>query len=127
MGQVAITVNGRSYRFDCGDGEEPRLTELADYVKSRMEALSREHGNVGEERLLLMAALTIADELWDATGRRRIAGDALTTAPKPNAAPKSAVTGRGMSAEERWKIHQRSLYIGLAAGCVRSTYVPRGL
>ena len=67
MGQVAITVNGRSYRFDCGDGEEPRLQELADYVKSRMEALSSEHGNVGEERLLLMAALTIADELWDAT------------------------------------------------------------
>ncbi len=70
MGQVAITVNGRSYRFDCGDGEEPRLQELAEYVKSRMEALSREHGNVGEERLLLMAALTIADELWDATERR---------------------------------------------------------
>jgi cell division protein ZapA len=67
MGQVAITVNGRSYRFDCGEGEESRLQELADYVKSRMEALSSEHGNVGEERLLLMAALTIADELWDAT------------------------------------------------------------
>jgi cell division protein ZapA len=48
-------------------GEEPRLQELADYVKSRMEALSSEHGSVGEERLLLMAALTIADELWDAT------------------------------------------------------------
>jgi cell division protein ZapA len=67
MGQVAITVNGRSYRFDCGDGDEPRLKELADYVKSRMDALTREHGTVGEERLLLMAALTIADELWDAT------------------------------------------------------------
>jgi cell division protein ZapA len=67
MGQVAITVNRRSYRFDCGDGEEARLQELAEYVKSRMDALLREHGNVGEERLLLMAALTIADELWDAT------------------------------------------------------------
>ena len=70
MGQVAITVNGRSYRFDCGDGEEARLKELAAYVKGRMEALAREHGNVGEERLLLMAALIIADELWDATERR---------------------------------------------------------
>ena len=67
MGQVAVTVNGRSYRFDCGDGEEPRLQELAEYVKSRMDTLTLEHGNVGEERLLLMAALTIADELWDAT------------------------------------------------------------
>jgi cell division protein ZapA len=78
MGQVAITVNGRSYRFDCGDGEEPRLQELAEYVKSRMETLSREHGNVGEERLLLMAALTIADELWDATDGN--AGSSASTA-----------------------------------------------
>jgi cell division protein ZapA len=76
MGQVAVTVNGRSYRFDCGDGEEPRLQELAEYVKSRMETLSREHGNVGEERLLLMAALTIADELWDATDGNAGAADA---------------------------------------------------
>jgi cell division protein ZapA len=67
MGQVAITVNGRSYRFECGDGEEARLKELAAYVKSRMDGLTREHGNVGEERLLLMTALLIADDLWDAT------------------------------------------------------------
>lgn len=74
MGQVAITVNGRSYRFDCGDGEEARLKELAAYVKSRMDGLAREHGHIGEERLLLMTALMIADDLWDAT-----AGD--TSAP----------------------------------------------
>jgi cell division protein ZapA len=84
MGQVAIAVNGRSYRFDCGDGEEPRLQELADYVKSRMEALSSEHGNVGEERLLLMAALTIADELWDATNGDHPA-DATTSDAKRRA------------------------------------------
>ena len=83
MGQVAITVNGRSYRFDCGDGEEPRLQELAEYVKSRMETLAREHGNVGEERLLLMAALTIADDLWDATDGN--AGSASDAAAKRRA------------------------------------------
>ena len=67
MGQVAITVNGRSYRFECGDGEEARLKELAAYVKSRMDGLTREHGKIGDERLLLMTALLIADDLWDAT------------------------------------------------------------
>jgi cell division protein ZapA len=67
MGQVAITVNGRSYRFECGDGEEARLKELVAYVKSRMDGLTREHGKIGEERLLLMTALLIADDLWDAT------------------------------------------------------------
>jgi cell division protein ZapA len=67
MGQVAIAVNGRSYRFECGDGEEARLQELAAYVKSRMDGIKREHGSIGEDRLLLMTALLIADDLWDAT------------------------------------------------------------
>ncbi len=66
MGQVAVTVNGRSYRFACGDGEEARLQELATFVKGRVEELTRQYGNAGEERMLLMAALLIADELWDA-------------------------------------------------------------
>jgi len=67
MGEVTIAVNGRAYRFACGDGEEARLRELAAYVTSRMEGLAREHGNVGDERLLLMTALMITDDLWDAT------------------------------------------------------------
>lgn len=67
MAEVAITVNGRSYRFACQDGEEARLKELAAYVLSRMDGVKREHGNIGEERLLLMTALLIADDLWDAT------------------------------------------------------------
>ena len=83
MGQVAITVNGRSYRFDCGDGEEARLNELANFVKGRVEALRREFGKAGEERLLLMAALLIADELWDA----RAELGAPAAAPAPAKAP----------------------------------------
>jgi cell division protein ZapA len=66
MGQVAVNVNGRSYRFDCGDGEEARLQELAAYIKDRIDTLKREYGQVGAERLMLMAALLITDELWDA-------------------------------------------------------------
>jgi cell division protein ZapA len=66
MGQVAVTLNGRSYRFDCGDGEDARLAELAAFVKGRVEEISRQFGNAGDERILLMAALLIADELWDA-------------------------------------------------------------
>jgi cell division protein ZapA len=66
MGQVAVTLNGRSYRFDFGDGEEARLAELATFVKGRVEEIGRQFGNAGDERILLMAALLIADELWDA-------------------------------------------------------------
>lgn len=66
MGQVVVNVNGRSYRFDCGDGEEARLNELAAFVKARIDALTQQYGQVGAERLLVMAALLITDELMDA-------------------------------------------------------------
>jgi len=66
MGQVVVNVNGRSYRFDCGDGEEARLNELADYVRERIDALTQQYGHAGAERLMLMAALLITDELMDA-------------------------------------------------------------
>ena len=66
MADVAINFNGRSYRFVCGDNEVQRLEEIAKYLTAKLEALTREHGNIGDERLMLMAALVVADELFDA-------------------------------------------------------------
>ena len=65
MGQVAITINGRTFRLRCGDGEEGRLMVMAGMVKQRVDSLTKEFGNVGDDRLLLMAALMITDELLD--------------------------------------------------------------
>ncbi len=65
MGQVSVTLNSRTYRLACEDGEEARLVELATHVKERVEQLTLEFGQVGDERLLLMTAILIADELWD--------------------------------------------------------------
>lgn len=65
MGQVSITLNGRTYRLACENGEEDRLIELATHVKERVDQLTTEFGQVGDERLLLMTAILIADELWD--------------------------------------------------------------
>jgi cell division protein ZapA len=66
VAHVAINFNGRSYRFACGENEVQRLDEIAAYVTSKLEDLMREHGNIGDERLTLMAALLVADELFDA-------------------------------------------------------------
>jgi cell division protein ZapA len=85
MGQVAINVNGRLYRFDCGDGEEKRLQELAAYVKGRIESLVKEYGKVGDERLMLTAALLITDELLDARAQ-------LAELTKPSVAPERSET-----------------------------------
>ncbi len=93
MGQVTVTVNGRTYRLRCGDGEEPRLIELATHISNRIDGLAAEFGQVGDERLLLMAALLVADELWDMRERldQLEAGQSASHGPPPVPAhPQSA-------------------------------------
>lgn len=82
MGQVAVTLNGRTYRLVCGDGEEPRLAELANHVKNHVEKLAREFGQAGDERLLLMAALLVADELWEARAELKASTAKSPASPK---------------------------------------------
>ena len=64
--QVTLTINGRSYRLGCGEGEQDRLKELARHVGKKVDDLVAEFGQAGEARLLLMAAILVADELYDA-------------------------------------------------------------
>jgi cell division protein ZapA len=66
LAQVAITFNKRSYRFECGEADVERLEAVANYLKVKLDLLMREHGQAGDERMVLMAALMIADELFDA-------------------------------------------------------------
>jgi cell division protein ZapA len=66
VAQVAINLNRRTYRFACDQSEAPRLEKIADYLKSKVETLTAEHGTIGDERLILMAALMVVDELFDA-------------------------------------------------------------
>ncbi|MGV1015724.1 MAG: cell division protein ZapA [Methyloceanibacter sp.] len=65
MGQINVTLNGRTYRLECGEGEEAHITELAEYLGSHVETMKHKFGQVGDDRLILMASLVVADELWD--------------------------------------------------------------
>lgn len=65
MGQVTVTLNGRTYRLRCEDGEEQRLFALADHVRGKVESLIAQFGQIGDDRLLLMASLLVTDELFE--------------------------------------------------------------
>ena len=65
MAQVDVFVNGQSYRIACEDGQEDRLVDLAAMVDEKVAELVNQIGQVGSNRLLVMAALVIADELVD--------------------------------------------------------------
>ncbi|GAK46571.1 conserved protein [Tepidicaulis marinus] len=69
MGQVSVSINGRAYSIACDDGQEKHLTELAAYVDEQVTGLAAQVGQVGDARLMLMASLLLADELWDMRGR----------------------------------------------------------
>ena len=66
MGQVVVKINGREFALRCADGQEPRLRRLAQYVDAKTGEFVKTLGQVGEARLILLAALAIADELSDA-------------------------------------------------------------
>ena len=71
MAEVDILVNARQYKVACEDGQERRLQDLARHLNTHVSALADELGQIGEERLLLLAALTICDELFEEREKRR--------------------------------------------------------
>jgi cell division protein ZapA len=66
---VNVMVNGRAYTLACDDGEESHLKELAGLVDEKVRELLGSVGQVGDQRLLLMASLLMADELHEAVAR----------------------------------------------------------
>jgi cell division protein ZapA len=69
MAVVNVMVNGRAYTIACDDGEEDHLRDLAAHVDGRVKELLSSVGQVGDSRLLLMAALLITDDYFDAQNK----------------------------------------------------------
>jgi len=67
MGQVSVTVNGRSYTIACDDGQEPHVEKLAGYLDARAAKLAAELGRrEGDNLILVLTGLMVVDELGDA-------------------------------------------------------------
>jgi cell division protein ZapA len=69
MSQVNVTINGRQFRMACEDGQEGHLMELARELDTRISGLRAKFGEIGDTRLTVMAAITVADELAEAALR----------------------------------------------------------
>lgn len=65
MAQINVTVAGKSYPLACAAGDEDRLYKLAAYIDGKTKDLTDKLGHINENRLLLMAAVLIADEFHD--------------------------------------------------------------
>ena len=65
MAQLTIKINGYAYTVGCDDGQERHLLQMAADVETRIDSIKALGGQSGESRLLVLAALLMADELHD--------------------------------------------------------------
>ena len=63
MAKADITIRGREYSVACAPGQEARLVELSRNLDKRVRSIADAVGDIGEARLLLVAALALLDEL----------------------------------------------------------------
>jgi cell division protein ZapA len=69
MALAIVTIAGRTYRMGCDEGQEKRLEELAALVDGKIAEMKGSFGEIGDQRIVVMAALQIADEAADARDR----------------------------------------------------------
>ena len=66
MAKADITIQGKLYSVACAPGQEARLVDLSRDLDVRVRQIAEAVGDIGEEKLLLIAALALLDELDEA-------------------------------------------------------------
>jgi cell division protein ZapA len=69
MGQVNVTISGKTYRMACDDGQEEHLEDLGRQLGDTIELLRSQFGEIGDQRLTVMAAITLADRYSESERR----------------------------------------------------------
>jgi cell division protein ZapA len=65
MAQVTVSIDGKTYRMACDDGQEAHLEALAGYFDKRIQDMRGSFGEIGDMRLHVMAAITASDEVFE--------------------------------------------------------------
>ncbi len=80
MSQVTITVGGRNYRLSCDEGEEPHLAGLGEKLDTMITELRDAFGEIGDQRLTVMAAILALDRLDEAEKNSEAAEAGISSA-----------------------------------------------
>lgn len=71
MPEVNVEINGRKFRMACEEGQEQHLLGLAEKFNRHIDAFKGTFGEIGDNRLTVMAGIAVLDELGEA--ERKIA------------------------------------------------------
>jgi cell division protein ZapA len=120
---VTVTIHGKQYRMACEPGQEEQLTTLGKDLDNRVEQLKKSFGAIGDMRLIVMAALTMGDELFEAIKRIRRLEEELTALQDARVAStdraqatQTAIAAALNSASQRIETVTRSLNASLGDG-----------
>ncbi len=65
MTQVTVQINGKSYRMACDDGQEDHLMGLAQTFDESILRLKDMFGEIGDQRLTVMAGIMVMDKMTE--------------------------------------------------------------
>jgi cell division protein ZapA len=69
MPEVSVEIDGKKYRMACEEGQEEHLLGLADRFNRHVVGLRGSFGEIGDNRLVVMAGIAVLDELNEAERR----------------------------------------------------------
>jgi cell division protein ZapA len=104
MAQVTVTIDGKTYRMACDEGQEQHLVDLAERFDRYVSHLKDSFGEIGDQRLTVMSGIMVMDELTELQKRvkgmeteimtlRKTRDEALMKADKNDAALIGALSG----------------------------------
>jgi cell division protein ZapA len=69
MPEVNVEIDGKKYRMACEEGQEEHLLTLAERFSRTVSGLKSSFGEIGDNRLVVMAGIAVLDELAEAEDR----------------------------------------------------------
>lgn len=71
MAQVTVSIDSKTYRMACEEGQEEHLSELAGRFDRYVGHLKGQFGEIGDLRITVMAGIMVMDELHELQSRMR--------------------------------------------------------
>jgi cell division protein ZapA len=65
MATVTVSIDGKAYKMACDAGQEPHVEALATRFDHYVSHLRGAFGEIGDNRLLVMASVMVMDEMQD--------------------------------------------------------------
>jgi len=75
MAQVTVTIDSKTYRMACEEGQEEHLSDLAGRFDRYVGHLKSQFGEIGDLRITVMAGIMVMDEMAE-INRRLAAAEA---------------------------------------------------